>query len=105
MKAIMLWQETIQIHHFATNKNKQFTPEMEVIAGEFGLKLDESWNKQAMPHLGRHPNEYHNFLLEGMIKAKSGAGNDPQKFLELYNQLVKQPIIKNPELLRKSGWK
>lgn len=94
-----------QIHHFSTNKNKVFTPQMEKIASEFGLKLDGAWNKQAMPHLGRHPNAYHEFVLKGMQNAKAGAGGDQAKFLELFNQNVKQPIINNPELLRKSGWK
>jgi RHS repeat-associated protein len=93
-----------QIHHFATNKNKIFTPQMSQIADEFGLGLNGAWNKQALPHLGRHPNAYHNFVLDGMQKARAGAGGSQAEFLNLFNQYVKQPVIQNPGLLRKSGW-
>jgi RHS repeat-associated protein len=92
-----------QIHHFATNKSKTFTPQMSQIADEFGLSLNGAWNKQALPHLGRHPNAYHNFVLDGMQKARAGAGGSQAEFLNLFNQYVKQPVIQNPGLLRKSG--
>ncbi|UCA61684.1 DUF6443 domain-containing protein [Chryseobacterium rhizoplanae] len=104
-KGLLSKELPTQIHHFATNKNKKFTPEMEEIAGGFDLKLNGSWNKQAMPHLGRHPNAYHEFVLKGMRNARDGAGGSQAKFLELFNQNVKQPVINNPGLLRKSGWK
>jgi YD repeat-containing protein len=93
-----------QIHHFATNKSKTFTPRMKEIAEEFELSLNGAWNKQALPHLGRHPNDYHNFVLQGMQNAKAGAGGSQAEFLNLFNQYVKEPVIQNPGLLRKSGW-
>lgn len=93
-----------QLHHFATNKSKAFTPRMAQIADEFGLSLNGAWNKQTLPHLGRHPNKYHNFVLEGMQNAKAGAGASQTEFLSLFDKYVKQPVIKNPSLLRKSGW-
>ncbi len=93
-----------QIHHFATNKNKLFTPQMANIAKQFGLDLDGAWNKAALPHLGRHPNAYHIFVLKGMQEAAAGAGGSQKQFLNLFNQYVKQPVIQNPGLLRKSGW-
>ena len=31
-----------QVHHFATNTNSTYTPQMEEIANRFGLKLDQS---------------------------------------------------------------
>jgi hypothetical protein len=74
------------------------------IADEFGLSLNGAWNKQALPHLGRHPNDYHKFILKGMRDAKAGAGGSQAEFLNLFNQYVKQPVIQNPGLLRKSGW-
>lgn len=46
---------------------------MEGIAKQFGLDLNGAWNKAAMPHLGRHPNAYHNFVLKGMQDAAAGA--------------------------------
>lgn len=93
-----------QIHHFATNKHSFFTKQMAEIADEFGLNLDGAWNKQALPHLGRHPNEYHKFVLQGMQNAQLGAKGSQAEFLNLFNQYVKQPVIQNPGLLRKSGW-
>ena len=93
-----------QIHHFATNKSKTFTPRMAEIADEFGLSLNGAWNKQALPHLGRHPNKYHNFVLNGMREAKAGAAGSQEEFLRLFDIYVKQPVIQNPALLRKSGW-
>jgi len=93
-----------QIHHFATNKNSLFTPQMEEIAGRFGLNLDDAWNKQLLPHLGRHPNAYHNFVLQGMIQAAAEANGDPAAFLRLFDIYVRQPIMNNTDLLRRAGW-
>jgi hypothetical protein len=39
-----------------------------------------------------------------MQKARAGAGGSQGEFLNLFNQYVKQPVIQNPGLLRKSGW-
>jgi RHS repeat-associated protein len=93
-----------QTHHFATNKNKKYTPQMKSIANEFGLDLNEKWNKQDLPHIGRHPNKYHDFVLEGMQNAKAGAGGSQSEFLRLFDENVKQPVNLNLELLKKSGW-
>ena len=93
-----------QTHHFATNKHSVFTKEMSAIAKQFGLDLDGAWNKQALPHLGRHPNNYHEFVLDGMRRASFQAGGSQAKFLQLFDQYVKQPVINNPQLLRKAGW-
>lgn len=94
-----------QTHHFATNKNKFFTPQMQEIAGKYGLDLDGDWNKALIRHLGRHPNEYHNFILQTMYQIDYEAAGDTSKFLELFDLYIKQTIINNPELLRKSGWR
>lgn len=77
---------------------------MEGIAKQFGLDINGAWNKAAMPHLGRHPNAYHEFVLKGMQDAAAGAGGNQAKFLQLFDQYVKQPVLQNPNLLRKSGW-
>ncbi|MCC6584900.1 MAG: AHH domain-containing protein [Chitinophagales bacterium] len=95
----------IQIHHYATNKSKKFTAQLKKIADKFGLDLDGSWNKEALPHQGRHPNKYHEFVLNGMRKASAQAGKSAEKFKELFDKYVKEPIRKNPEKLTKDGWK
>ena len=94
----------IQMHHFATNKHKAFTPRMEKIAEQFKLDLNGAWNKELMHHLGRHPNDYHEFVLFNMKKAAKEAKGDSKVFLELFEEYVKKPILDNPDLLNKSGW-
>lgn len=93
-----------QEHHFATNKSKAYTPQMERIAQKYGLDLDEAWNKEMLPHLGRHANVYHDFALEGMRRAAREAGNDKALFKQLFEKYVKEPIRENPDLLYKRGW-
>ncbi|MCU0916720.1 MAG: AHH domain-containing protein [Planctomycetes bacterium] len=93
-----------QMHHFATTINEVYTPRMQEIAGKYGLDLQGAWNKQLLPHLGRHPNEYHEFVLRNMRQAERLAGSSQGAFLESFDVLVKQPVIQNPELLRKAGW-
>ncbi|HRI05068.1 MAG TPA: RHS repeat-associated core domain-containing protein [Pyrinomonadaceae bacterium] len=94
----------LQTHHFATIRNKTYTPQMADIASEFGLNLKGSWNTQTLPHLGRHTNKYHEFVLDGMSRARVGANGSQAEFLRLFNQNVKQPVIQNPNLLGKKGW-
>lgn len=40
------------------------------------MDLNGSWNKEALPHLGRHPNDYHKFVMEEMDKAADMAGKN-----------------------------
>jgi len=67
--------------------------------------LNGDWNKAALPHLGRHPKVYHEFVLKGMNQAALEAGSSAEMFLMKFDQYAKQPVINNPQLLRKSGWK
>lgn len=93
-----------QMHHFATNKSKTYTPRMKKIIEKYGLDLDGDWNKELLPHRGRHPNNYHDLVERGMTRAAKEAGDSVEEFLRLFEKYVKEPIRKNPELLRKSGW-
>ena len=93
-----------QVHHFATDKNSKFTPEMRQIAEEFGLDLDGTWNKQSLPHQGRHASEYHNFVLEQMRIIRDMPGMNQQKFLHQFDIRVKQVVIKNPQIMYKNYW-
>ena len=42
----------------------------------------------------------------GFVKkqASAEADRDKPKFLELFDEYVKQPVISNPSLLRRKGW-
>jgi len=93
----------LQLHHFATNKNTKYTPQFESIVSNYGLKLDDVWNKEYMPHQGRHPNAYHDFVLENMKQFDSVANGDKDIFLSLFEQL-KADIRANPEWLYKAYW-
>jgi len=94
-----------QWHHMATNKSLTYTPRMAEIAERFGLSLSGDWNKRFMAHLGRHPNEYHEFVLKGMQDAASGAGGDPERFVALFNDYVIQPVLQQPGMLGKDFWR
>ena len=86
-----------QVHHFASNKSKKYTSQFESITKKYGLDLDGDWNKQSMPHQGRHPYAYHDYVLDNMQKFDRIANGDKTKFLKLYDQM-KQKIINNPEM-------
>ena len=93
-----------QIHHFATNKSKKYTPQFEKITKKYNLDLDGDWNKMSLPHQGRHPYAYHDYVLDSMKKYDSIAKGDQKKFLSLYEQ-TKTEIANNPEMLYKNYWK
>ena len=93
-----------QVHHFATNKSKKYTKRFEKIANKYKLDLDYDWNKELMPHQGRHPYEYHDYMLEQMKKIDIIANGDRNKFLKLYEQLKKK-VMDKPEMLTKDYWK
>lgn len=40
-------------------KARHIPPQLEEIANRYGLDLDDAWNKDLLPHQGRHPNAYH----------------------------------------------
>ena len=92
-----------QVHHFATNKSKKYTSQFQSITKKYGLDLDGNWNKQSMPHQGRHPYAYHDYVLDNMQKFDRIANGDKTKFLKLYDQM-KQKIVNNPEMLYKDYW-
>jgi RHS repeat-associated protein len=94
----------LQVHHFATNKHSYFTARMQAIAERYGLTLDGAWNKALMPHRGRHPTVYHEWVLRNMERISLEVGDDTQRFLEMFERDVKQVVLQNPGLLRKSGW-
>ncbi len=95
----------IQTHHLASNKNTEYTPQYEEIAKKYGLDLDGDWNKVRIPHRGRHPWEYLEFVLDNMKKADAAAGGNVAKFLDLFDQYVTQPVLAHPEMCRTSYWR
>jgi cell division protein ZapA (FtsZ GTPase activity inhibitor) len=92
-----------QLHHYATNKNKTYTPQFDEITQKYGLDLDDVWNKELLPHQGRHPNAYHDYVLENMKQFDNIAQGDKDIFLKLYDG-IKNNIKANPDMLYKDYW-
>ena len=92
-----------QVHHYATNKSKTYTPQFEEITKKYNLDLDSKWNKDLFPHQGRHPNLYHDYVLESMKQFDEIAQGNKDIFLQLYESL-KTNIKNNPEMLYKDYW-
>lgn len=92
-----------QIHHFLTNKNKQFTPQFEEIVKKYDLNLDGAWNKELMEHLGRHPNKYHMYMMDEITSIAKKAETQAD-FLNQFS-LLKEHVKSIPEMLTKAFWK
>ena len=92
-----------QVHHYATNKNKVYTPQFEEVAKKYGLNLDDTWNKDLLPHQGRHPNAYHNYVLDSMKQFDEVAQGNKEVFMKLYENM-KKCIQSNPDMLYKNYW-
>lgn len=92
-----------QTHHFLTNKSSTYTAQIEKITKKYGLDLDGGWNKAAMQHQGRHPNAYHDYMLNEIKRIDSIAKGDTNIFLKLFES-VKNEVLKNPDMLTKSFW-
>lgn len=94
-----------QVHHFATDKSGKYTDQFKEITDKYGLDLDQDWNKELLPHQGRHPNVYHDFVLDEMKQIDNIAQGDKDVFLELYENNVKSVVRNNPDMLYLTGWK
>jgi len=94
-----------QNHHFATDKNKKYTPAMKEITDKYDLDLKDDWNKANLPHQGRHPNEYHNFVIEQMKIIDNMPNMNQGLFIEQFKINIRQPIINNPNMLYKDYWR
>lgn len=78
-----------QEYHYASNKNKTYTPQFEEITNKYGLELDNEWNKDLFPHQGRHPNAYHDYILNSIRQFDEIAQGNREIFLELFENLKK----------------
>ena len=94
----------MQLHHYATNKSRKYTKRFNEIAKKYNLDLDGEWNKKLLPHQGRHPDVYHDYVLDRMRKIDRVARGNQKKFLKLFDTVKKQ-IDANPDMLYKNYWK
>ena len=77
---------------------------MKEIADEYKLDLDGDWNKASMPHQGRHPNSYHQFVLNEMRTIRIVSPTQ-EIFISNFQTNVIRPVMNNPSMLNKSFWK
>ncbi|MGN1163119.1 MAG: AHH domain-containing protein [Christensenellales bacterium] len=103
IKTIKGTNKPLQEHHYLTNKSKRYTMKFKEITDKYELDLDEKWNKELLPHQGRHPYAYHNYMLEKIKQIDSVANGNTKKFLRMFKK-VKQEIRKKPEMLYKNYW-
>ena len=94
-----------QVHHYVSDKNKTYTSQFDDIAKKYNLDLDNMWNKELLPHQGRHPNAYHEFVLTEMKNADKLAQGNNDIFLDLYESEIKSIIRENPDMLYSDYWK
>ncbi|MDQ0233408.1 AHH domain-containing protein [Metabacillus malikii] len=92
-----------QVHHYATNKSKTYTHQLENVTKKYGLELDDAWNKELLPHQGRHPNAYHEYVLDRINEYDAIARGNKEIFLELFEGLKKE-VRENPDMLYKEYW-
>ena len=95
----------MQEHHYATNKSKTYTEDLEKITKKYDLDLDDAWNKEYLPHQGRHPNKYHDFIKKKLDDIDGIAQGDRDLFLELFEEEVKKKVRENPDMLYSNYWK
>jgi hypothetical protein len=98
-----------QLHHFATNKFSKKPPQWtnlyDNILSKYELTLDGLWNKDLIPQKGMHPDDYHSWVLNALEYIDSVAKGNQGKFIELFDELVKDPVLENPWILKyKPSW-
>jgi len=98
-------KKATQTHHLLTNKSSRWTKPMEEIAGKYGLDLDGAWNKVAMPHSGRHANAYHEWVLGQLEYINTQAKGNKDEFLRLFDELIKKPVLENPDMVGRDFWR
>ena len=102
--AIYINNKPNQKHHFLTNKNSHYTGKFRDIVSKYGLDLNKEWNIEEMPHLGRHPNAYHEYMLKHLEKIDKEANLNVDKFMKLFEKL-KDVIKDNPAMLTAEYWR
>lgn len=94
-----------QVHHYATDKSKTYTQSFKDITDKYDFNLDADWNKELLPHQGRHPNAYHDFVLDEMRNIDNVAQGNKDIFLDLYESEIKCIVRENPDMLYSNYWK
>ncbi|MEP7763041.1 AHH domain-containing protein [Sanguibacter sp. 25GB23B1] len=103
-------QLPIEKHHMAT-RFALYGQTFQDILDDYNLNLDVVdeagvWNLVPMAHRGRHPKEYHDWVMTNFENAaiQAGAGNT-QAFIDLFTTWVVDTVKADPTIVRLSYWK
>ena len=66
--------------------------------------LDGEWNKEPLPHGGRHPIEYHNWIPHRLEMIDKMSNGNTDLFLNNFELYIKEPVRANPSILYKDYW-
>lgn len=77
---------------------------MEEFVNKYGFSLDDVWNKDLLPHQGRYPNAYHEYVLDSIKQFDNVAQGNKDVFLRLFDNL-KNNVKLNPDMLYRGYWK
>ena len=77
-----------QNHHFLSNKNKKYTPQFKEVTNKYDLNLNKNWNIRKLEnHMGRHTNNYHEYMLKQIQSFDKVANGNREIFLNLFDGL------------------
>ena len=77
-----------QDHHFLSNKNKTYTPKFKEVTNKYDLNSNGRWNIQNLEnHVGRHTNNYHEYMLKQIQSFDKIANGNKDIFLNLFDGL------------------
>ncbi len=96
-----------QNHHIVSPINKRYLPEFTPITDKYALSLKGKWNIEPISvtfHNGRHPYAYHKWILDQLKNIDAESKGDKEIFLKLFQQQIKEPLLKQPEMLGKDYW-
>lgn len=88
-----------EIHHFVSNKNSVWTPKFDKILKKYKLDIDGDWNKELLPHNGRHTENYLSWTYDQLKKCDQMSNGNSGSFLENFEKLIKSPVRNNPEVM------
>ena len=93
-----------EIHHFFTNKNKQYTKKFNEYFKKYGLSLDDPFNKVYIRHKGSHPSKLWDLMYHRIKRADRYAKGDARLFTTYLQKNIFNTIIQNPDILYKQFW-
>jgi RHS repeat-associated protein len=96
--------EASQLHHIATNKSlvSGWTARFEAIFSKAGMSLGDNSNIVRLEgHLGRHAQEYHQYVYDKLRGAVSGLrGEQYNRALSEALKEIREQLLSNPDMVR-----